>query len=147
MDSCRRCYARYYKKELVSLYDLAVEKNIATQRRVEKIYYNGLAQITNFIEEIRDEKNIYIFGTGMYGKLMYSFLKNKDILIRGHIISEGHKKEKLDLPVYYMSEIDISDSTLILAVKEKTQQDISEMLQGIKTVRVNESLLLFLRRQ
>lgn len=146
LDSCRRCYARYYEERLVTLYDLAVEKNIATKKRVDKIYYNGLSDITGFIEEIRGEKNIYIFGAGLYGKLVHSFLKNIGISIMGFVISDGHKKEKMDMPVYYVSEVDLTDSVLILAVKEKTQQIISEMLRGRKLIRVKESILLFLRR-
>lgn len=145
LDLCRRCYARHYEERLVALYDLAVEKNIATKKRVDKIYCDGLSDISGFITAIRGEENIYIFGAGLYGKLVYSFLKNAGISIVGFVISDGHKKEKMDLPVYYVSEVDLSNSALILAVKEKTQQVVSEMLRGRKLIRVKESILLFLR--
>lgn len=141
---CRECYARYYKEELVKLFDLAVEKNKATRSREIEKWRNVALDMADFVKQIIDIDNLYIYGAGMYGKSMRVFLDGLGKNVSGYVISDGQKKIELDLPVYYISEVDIQNGTFILAVNELLQQQILEVIQIDGMIRVKGNVLNFI---
>ena len=141
LNACRKCYMRYYSEELVQLYDAVVEKNKATRKRIEERYQEALVDIFDFVKQIPDEGHIYIYGAGVHGKNMRSFLQKLGKKVWGYVISDGQKKVDLDIPVYYLSEAETQNSIFILAVNEGLQREICEMNHCDKLIIVKSQVL------
>lgn len=65
----------------------------------------------------KTQKNIYIYGYGRKGKLMYQYLTHNGIDIKGFVISDSQKKDdKIPVPIFHLSEIDGASSALLMGV-------------------------------
>lgn len=87
-----------------------------------------------FIDEIKKISRIYIFGTGMVGKKIASFLNAEQIKICAYIVSNIYQEcTMLDsIPVKEIDEIDKknNDYIVIIATYWYSQKEIIEMLKG-----------------
>jgi len=144
LASCRECYARYYKEELVKLFDLAVEKNKATRSREIEKRRNVALDMADFVKQIIDMDNIYIYGAGVHGKNMRVFLDSLGKNVLGYVISDGQKKIALDLPVYHISDVDVQNSRFVIAVREALQQEIRESVNFDGMLCAKDSVLGFI---
>jgi len=139
--SCRECYVKHYKEELVKLYDLAIEKNKATRIRASKGNPNAAGEMADFVKQIMHVDNIYIYGAGVHGKSLRAFLEGIGKNVLGYVISDGQKKAESDIPVYYISEIDVDNSLIVLALKESLQCEICETINVNGMIQVKDNIL------
>lgn len=75
---------------------------------------------------------IYCYGAGAYGRLAQIFLRENGYDIEGYIVSDGHKTSGnvLGKQIVSITQIDGTESGIILSVDEKHQKDIEAELHS-----------------
>ena len=104
-------------------------------------YKEMLQEIEILVKELKDfvhaAKNIYIYGAGVYGKIVKDVLNEVGIKPTGFIITKGDKREYCDLPVYLISEfqnVDMSDSAVVLGLSSKYTDEVKSTLAEFDVV-------------
>lgn len=89
------------------------------------------AENNELVEFCRKYHNIYIYGAGAFGIKVRKTLQNQRISVSGFIVSDGQtKKDGIDLPCYYLSEIEVSKQIGIIVSATKTYK--AEMIQNLR---------------
>lgn len=109
---------------------------------IQMPYKDMLQEIEILVKELKDfvhaAKNIYIYGAGVYGKIVKDALNEVGIKPTGFIITKGDKREYCDLPVYLISEfqnVDMSDSAIVLGLSSKYTDEVKSTLAEFDVVR------------
>ncbi|MCM1154898.1 MAG: hypothetical protein NC392_05990 [Roseburia sp.] len=109
------------KRKYGIIYDIDYE--FSRDLHVEEIKIPGslntLEEIINFA---RCGKEVYIYGTGMHGKLIYERIE-KCVNISGFVVSDDQYKDQFmyDKKIYKYSEICFKDCKIIVAIKEANE--------------------------
>lgn len=81
---------------------------------------------------LSNNHSVYIYGTGMFGKLI--FLRFKELMrnLRGFVVSDGQEKtvDCYGYPVKYFSELIEGDAAFLVSLSAKTAKDIEPFLKG-----------------
>lgn len=96
--------------------------------------YLDKLQDKSFEDFLRRYSKVYIWGAGKSGYDIYYNLKKIGFEISGYICSDGYAKpEAKDLPVYYLSEVDVTDSEIgiILAVHKKFYYELLNTIERL----------------
>lgn len=91
--------------------------------------------ISQVKENIKEGKNIYIYGAGVYGKAVYQYLRTNDICVSGYVVSDitNSKNDVVDaciceVDTFFEDYSHNSENTVILIAMKNSQQDVIEML-------------------
>lgn len=131
LERYRKHIAKYYKKELLEEYEDAVLMNTATRHKYEErkkeILQDKracLKQVFVFIEKMKENNNIFLYGCGFYGKRLCWLLESCGIEVTGFVVSDGRDKPELSKPIYYPSELKKGNSTIILAMDKENRKSL-----------------------
>lgn len=94
------------------------------------------AKIATFIEDIKSQKRVFLYGAGMVaGKLIECLQSYKIDNVEVVIVSDGHKKETsfMGFPIMELSTVRfLPGDCIVLAVVEWKQADLHEQLSSIE---------------
>ncbi len=126
----REFYSKYYSKDNLKLFDMAVQLNKKTLDKRALIKQNEFLNIYRWIEALR-EKRVYIYGCGNFGKQFYQLLKKCDVQVMGYIVSDGQNKMEDGQDIYFLSEvcIDKEKDLILIGVGEVFQEEICSVLK------------------
>lgn len=119
--------------------NIVIEKS---KNRKNILYTFPIMKVTEYrvIDFVNSVKRIYIYGTGVVGTGIYYFLKNKDVLVDGFIISDGERKEKEwknRIKIYFVSEVQFNkDDGVIIALNPENTNQIRNSIEkrGIEDI-------------
>jgi len=122
----------------------------------EKVFFEEYARLQKermylrgFLSELRDKKQIFVYGAGQVGHFVLSYLLSQQVTISGVLVSSAEKNPSmvLGIPVSVISDanVDPAQSTILVAVQEMTQYEIISSLQD-KGFRHCIAMVLELRR-
>lgn len=80
------------------------------------------------IDFAKQNKNVYIYGAGTYGKRYFDFLKNAGIEIRGFIVSHKHQLNYCGKDIFEPSEI-MNDGDTIGIIPAFSDVNVEELLK------------------
>lgn len=85
------------------------------------------------IQYCSSRQNVYVYGAGYYGKVMYAYLRDKNVSVAGFIVSNKHihKMQLFNIRVYSMAEyagIQMANDGIILGVDDIYHEDIVSIL-------------------
>lgn len=142
MTKYRRMVKEHYNSKLIAEFDDAVQKNRDTYTRMTKNRLEDLQEVFDFINKCRDRENIYVYGAGKIGKRLYRLFERMNIKVQGYVISDNKEKEEMEQPVYYFSEIDISNSTVVLAMNKWLQKEVFDTIEDSEKIMLLEEGIL-----
>ena len=97
-------------------------------------YDNIFFQIKNIFQMLKEQnKQIYIYGTGIIAQYVSEFAKKNNIEPIAYVVSDGQCKKDffMNKKVYHLSEIKItSELTFILALSGKTKEIVLKYMQN-----------------
>lgn len=76
-------------------------------------------------------KKIYIYGAGNYGKSLYHFLKDRDWMIDGFVVSSGKRDSWAveGINIWEIQELDSSDDTgILIGVSYEFREEVEQVL-------------------
>ena len=141
----RQAMEKYYDSQLMELFDMAAKLNKRTlsQKRVmDKITSSSIQE---FLEKLRNKKNIFIYGCGVYGTKLYSMLETFHVQVEGYVISDNQIKPAMNKSVQYISEVDESECTIVLGMSIGKQREVCGEMQHENWVCIDEHVIYFLR--
>lgn len=106
------------KRKYGITYDLRYE--FSRKLQIEEIKVpNNLNTLEEIINFAKDDKEVYIYGAGMHGKLIYERI-SAHADISGFVVSDNQEKEQFlhEKRIYKYSEIDVEKCKIIVAIKE-----------------------------
>ncbi len=85
---------------------------------------------------IKNEKEIYIYGAGKYGKAIMKLLKDsgKEQNVSGFLVSDLHNNPTMidEKTVYAISNIENKNAFILIAVSDQFQEEILSMLEKLQ---------------
>lgn len=120
----RKCFERYYGREMCEEFNRAVRMNMDSFGKQKAIFSEGLYAVCELLKVIKDKKNVYIYGCGNYGKKLYNILTKVGIEVKGYVISDDQMKIDVVSKVDYVSDIDSDVNTYILGMSQINQNSI-----------------------
>lgn len=119
-------YERFYDKKQVCIFNKAVEFNRNTLENRKNHMINRYAAVGQLIKELKN-KNVYIYGNGMYGCIFRDVLSASQINVKGFIISNGQPLQ--DDSIYFRDALnnkifEDKNSVLLVGVNKIIQQEI-----------------------
>ena len=111
LDIYEKKYEEIYSKDLVDIFRFAKQLNIKKHNSKSK---NDIEK--ELILKIIKEKNIFLYGTGLRAKKIFTYLNSLHAKISGFIVSDGYKEvnEFMGLPIIKLSEYNASNDTIIV---------------------------------
>lgn len=94
--------------------------------------YEYITLYDDFVNTISEEKEIYIYGAGNYGKELYNKLVALDIYVKGFLVSDSSQSGKLCLGrrIIAIDEYNRGQKGLVIvAVSPKIEREIVDMLE------------------
>ncbi len=86
------------------------------------------------IQFLKKNPNVYIYGAGLKGRKFWGVYKKYMQNFQGFIVSDNQDMEQRELygyPIFGYSEIDLSDSAIVVCVNEKHILEIEENLKNL----------------
>lgn len=119
----RNFYCKHYSADYLELFDLAVRMNQRTweEGRKEKelkqkeLKQKEFLEIYRWIEMIKNQGDIYIYGCGYFGQRFHKLLDNCGIECKGYIVSDSEKKNETE-NVYCLSEVNLDEGKYVILV-------------------------------
>lgn len=146
----RNFYEGFYNDEQLELFDTSLELNCELVKQKNKEKIEEFLSLKNFVEQLEDKKEIYIYGCGNYGKKLYNLLNQMNVIVESFVISDGHEiPDHLDVKVLYASELldKKKKCTVVLGTSPYKQQEIEEVLKEkgcISVIRPDKYVFKFL---
>lgn len=85
---------------------------------------------------LKSEEEIYIYGAGKYGKIIYKLLKRngKEQNVSGFLVSDPHDNPEMieAQPVYAISSIENKEALILIAVSDQYQDEIASTLEKLQ---------------
>ncbi|MCM1216995.1 MAG: rhamnan synthesis F family protein [Lachnospiraceae bacterium] len=105
------------KRKYGIIYDINYE--FSRKLHIEEIKASNLNTLEEILNFAKCDKEVYIYGTGMYGKLIYERI-NELVNISGFVVSDDQYKKQVmyDKKIYKYSEICLEECKIIVAIKE-----------------------------
>lgn len=106
------------KRKYGIVYDLDYE--FRRKLQIEEVRLSdNLKTLKEIIDFAQGDKEVYIYGTGMYGKLIYEGI-SADVFIRGFVVSDNQYKEQFlyGKKIYKYSEINLEECKIVVAIKD-----------------------------
>lgn len=129
LENVARLYGRYFDAEQI---DSATDFEIP-----QKIYFDGSnVSYDELVAFLTENHNVYIYGAGLFGQLIYVLFKNFNMNLRGFVVSDGQKKADscYGYPIRYYSEVKQSDAAFLVSLSTKASQEIKPYLDGRNTL-------------
>ncbi len=82
----------------------------------DRDYYNLFEKKYQIICERKGKKKLWIYGAGHVGRLLYEYLKNRDISVSGFVDKYLTVDSLFGLPVTRLSEVSPSDDYLVVSL-------------------------------
>lgn len=93
----------------------------------------SFGEIVDFLKRNHD---VYIYGTGLFGRLTYLLLKDLMGCLRGFVVSDG--RQKLDnccgYPVVYASSLPQRGAGILVSLSAKASEEVKPCLNGRNTL-------------
>lgn len=140
----RDYYRAKYNGNLLELFDMAVILNERTKddiflSRRPKFSADDFFMLFDFMNYCRKQKNLYIYGHGIYGKALGKFLFESGIPVKGFVISDNQPDQDGCMPVSSLKPSD--DYILLLGVAPKTQDVICAQYKNYNLQRIEQPIL------
>ena len=107
-------------------------------------FENAIERKENLNAFCKENTEIYIYGTGDYGKDLKQFLENElNVSITGFVVSDGYKNEEYiqELPVYEICDIENKKEIgVIISVKSEKLQ--TKMITNLQTAKCKNILCI-----
>lgn len=95
-------------------------------------YVDEILKLQQMKDFLKKQKEIFLYGAGIYGKDFLDFLCRYNLKPTGFIVSEGERKQKelYEYPVYELQELEPSNTMgVVITVKNSSaQEEIAEKL-------------------
>lgn len=104
LDLYRKWFCRFYSERLCEEFKSAIDLNRDSMVYRKAYLYKGRHDVKDFIENIRNKQNIWIYGCGAIGRKIYSMLSSLRINVEGYVISDGLMKPVIEERVEYISD-------------------------------------------
>lgn len=83
----------------------------------------------NILQKLKEKKNVYIYGAGLYGKDARRVIEANGIKVAAFIVTEKINTEVMDIPILGVDEVeDLRDSFWVIAVSDKYKQEVTEAI-------------------
>lgn len=97
-------------------------------------------QLLEGINEIRKQTSeIYVYGTGMYGRTVYKILRQHGIVVNGFVMTNPNKREVLSLPVFKAEQAKDINAGIVLGLNIHNK---NEVLNYLRDIHYDESLIV-----
>lgn len=87
-----------------------------------------------WMDQIRDEKHIYIYGAGQYGEQAFMNLQNYNYVVEGFIVTslQNNSRQKFGINIYEVEELEKRENEIcvVIGVSMKYQKEILQTLQN-----------------
>lgn len=152
VDLFRNHIKKYYDRKYVDIFNTAVSLNRFSLERKEKNQKEDLKSFIDFIRDMYQRENIWLYGSGKVGQRLYKVLQICGINIKGFLVSDDQEvRYDLSVPVQHLSDVKelMEQYNIIIAVDSKSKDFINKILieNGYnKAILLNEQILRFLRK-
>ena len=121
-------FRKYYSEKDCSMFLSAIQLNENTLIRNKESQINTIVNVLSLLKNL-ENKEVYIYGCGKYGKLVNEFLRKLGIKVNSFIISDNQEKVSNEvLPVKHLSEVRLDATALnvevLIAVAEYHRHSI-----------------------
>lgn len=145
----RGWFSRIYANDLLEEFNTAIEINKNTLSGKES-YYNkckahGVSAMIDLAKKLENKENVYIYGCGIYGKALRGLMEGIGVEVKGYVVSDNQDKPKADKNIKYISDIDVDNSTIILAMSDKNQEEVYKGARTDNWICIDERMRTFLR--
>lgn len=141
----REQFTKYYNNDLVEEFNMAVEMNNNTLLKRRMICKEGLCNIHKLLNKLENKKNIFIYGCGTYGTMLYDCLESFGIDIQGYVISDNQVKPDINKRIEYFSDIQSGENTLVFGMSSDKQREICREFVPENWINVDEKVFFFLK--
>lgn len=87
----------------------------------------GMEKLKAFLD---DNNQVYIYGTGLWGRNVFQTLKEQHINIAGFVVTQSNGNQQLfELPVYEFTDLNLSDAVLVLGLNQHNTKEVNEYLK------------------
>lgn len=124
LESYRKWFTKYYKKDLIEEFEIAIKMNEATLAKEKTEDKEEIRSIYELLIELRKKENIFIYGCGTYGIKLYELLKACGIGIEGFVISDTEIIPPIGRRVEYLSNVEQNKCTFVLGMSIENQKTI-----------------------
>ena len=124
LESYREWITKYYKKELIEEFEIAVKMNEATLTKEKRENKEELRSIYELLIKLQNKENIFIYGCGKYGIKLYELLESCGIRIEGFVISDTEIIPSVGRRVEYLSNVEQNKCTFVLGMSIENQKTI-----------------------
>jgi predicted O-methyltransferase YrrM len=128
----REFYRKHYSVEMMEIFEKAVTLNKSTYSKCKKNNRENIKEIASFFDSVRD-KNIYIYGHGVFGKKIFKILEESGKCVQGFIISDDRQVTESDA---------IKIETISEFIKHMTDEDVIVLGVGSKHIKEIENNVL-----
>lgn len=105
LEAYRKIYRQYYSKELLEVFEVAVQLNKKCFQRNRDKVLSGIAELSNLLQWVKDADSVYIYGKGDRGTKIYGILEQNHIHVCSYIVTKKSVEET--------DCIEIKDATLM----------------------------------
>lgn len=105
LESYRKIYRQYYSKELLEVFEVAVQLNKKCSQRNRDKVLSGIAELSDLLQWAKDADSVYIYGKGDRGTKIYEILEQNHIHVCSYIVTKKSCEED--------DCIEIKDATLM----------------------------------
>ncbi len=126
----REIYEKEYSKKLAYIFDKAVELNSKTVERVNCRKIGCLAEYGRIVGELQDKK-VYIYGHGYYGKRIADLLGKSGINIERFVVTNKTENQNEVIEVDELKALLDKQSIVVIGVGQNLQNEIIGKLEGI----------------
>ncbi|MCI5933898.1 MAG: class I SAM-dependent methyltransferase [Lachnospiraceae bacterium] len=128
LESYRKIYRQYYSKELLDVFEVAVQLNKKCLQRNRDKVLSGIAELSDLLQWVKDADSVYIYGKGDRGSKIYDILEQNHIHICSYIVTKKSQEED--------DCVEIKDA--VLAEKDKVIVAASGFTWKAMVVQLNE---------